>query len=116
MLLESKSGNWKYLPQKWTQIPKYDEDEPRAPICIETSNDTILGNVGHGKEEVELLKKEKDENCQKWTRSKAVDGYFALKTEHNETTKFLTVGDNLNLKLDGKGQKPTDLICTSARK
>ena len=100
MLLESKSGNWKYLPQKWTQIPKYDEDEPTA-ICIKTSNHTVLGNIENGNEELEL--QEKDENCQKWTRSKAVDGYFALKTDNN--TKFLTVGDNLNLKIVGKRRK-----------
>ena len=99
MLLESKRGNWKYLPKKWTQIPKYDEDAP-IPICIETSNLTVLGIIGNGNEEVEL--QEKYENCQKWTRSKAVDGYFALKTDNNE--KFLTVGDNLSLKIAGKSQ------------
>ena len=97
MLLESKSGNWKYLPQKWIQIPKYDEDKPIA-ICIEASNHSFLKLDD---KEVNLLGKT-ESDCQKWTRSKAVDGYFALKTDNN--TKFLTVGDHLDLKIVGKSQ------------
>ena len=80
-------------------MPKYDEDA-LIPTCIETSNLTVLGIIGNGNEEVEL--QEKYENCQKWTRSKAVDGYFALKTDNNE--KFLTVGDNLSLTIVSKSQ------------
>ena len=99
MLLESKRGNWKFLSNKWTQIPKYDEDAP-IPICIETSNLTVLGIIENGNEEVDL--QEKDENCTKWTRSKAVNGYFALKTDNDE--KFLTVGDNLSLTIVSKSQ------------
>ena len=97
MLLESKIGNWRYLPVKWTQIPKYDEDEPRA-ICTETSNHSFLALDN---KKVELLE-EKESDCQKWTRSKAVNGYFALKTDNN--TKFLTVGDHLDLTISGKSQ------------
>ena len=98
MLLESKRGNWKYLPKKWTQIPKYDEDKPTA-ICIETSDDQVFGNI-ENENEVKLQKK--DKNCQKWTRSKAVDGYFALETDND--AKFLTVGDNLSLTIVSKSQ------------
>ena len=99
MLLESKSGNWKHLPQKWTQLPKYDEDKP-TPKCIETFDDKILAI-----DEKNVTLENKDKTvCQKWTRSKAVDGYFALKTEHDNM--FLTVEDNLNLKIDGKSQIP----------
>ena len=104
MLLESKSGNWEHLPEKWTQLPKYDDDEPEA-ICIETSKHLFLAIDD---KEVKLLGKE-ESGCQEWTRSKAVDGYFALKTVHDNITKFLTVGDNL--KIDGKGQISTDFVC-----
>ena len=98
MMLESKSGNWKYLPQKWIQIPKYDENEPGA-TCVETSNHSFLALDD---KEVKLL--ENESVCQKWTRSKAVDGYFALKTE--TANMFLTVEDNLSLKIHGKIHRP----------
>ena len=99
MLLESKSGNWEHLPEKWTQLPKYDDDESK-PMCIQTSNDEILAINDN---EVKLVKNDTSV-CQKWTRSKAVDGYFALKTEHDNM--FLTVEDNLNMKIDGRSQIP----------
>ena len=99
MLLESKSGNWKHLPEKWTQLPKYDDDDQKE-MCIETSNHSFLELDG---KKVKLLAKN-ESDCQKWTRSKAVNGYFALKTDNN--TKFLTVGDHLDLKIIGKSHIP----------
>ena len=103
MLLESKNGTWEHLAKKWTQLPKYDEDEPKA-MCIETSNRFLAID----NKEVKLLRKN-ESVCQKWTRSKAVDGYFAFKTEHDNM--FLTVEENLSLKIDGKGQISTDHVC-----
>ena len=107
MLLESKSGNWKHLPEKWIQLPKYDDDES-TPMCIETSNHSILAIDD---KEVKLVEKG-ESGCQKWTKSKAVDGYFALIPEND--TRFLTVGDDLNLKIVGKGQISTYILCISA--
>ena len=91
MLLESKSGNWKHLPEKWVQLPKYDEDA----ACIEAFKNKTLEIV---ETKVELQTRGHS-SCQKWKRSKAVEGYFALITEDNLT--FLTVEDTDHLTIHG---------------
>ena len=98
MVLESKSGNWKYLPEKWTQLPEYDEAGKQEAICIETSNHDFFVE-DHKKV---LLSNESKPSCLKWTRTKDVGGYFALKTNLNNIGHFLTVQNPENLTVHGK--------------
>ena len=99
MLLESKKGNWKYLPQRWTQLPQHNETGPNLAAYIEEANRTVLG-LKNGSKTVELQIRDESSSSQKWLKSKTMNGYFIL--EAKGTKKFLTVINSSNLVIQGK--------------
>ena len=87
MVLESKSGNWKYLPHRWTQIPR----ENKSMNIEEAGNRKVLG-INETTNMVELQTKDNSSVTQKWKKSKTMNGFFTLHQETN-SQQYLTVDD-----------------------
>ena len=85
MVLESKSGNWKYLPHRWTQIPR----ENKSMNIEEAGNRKVLGIINETT--VELQTKDNLSVTQKWKKSKTMNGFFTL--QETNSTQYLTVDD-----------------------
>ena len=83
MVLESKSGNWKYLPHRWTQIPR----ENKNMTIKEAKKREVLGIINETM--VELQTKENLSVTQKWRKSKTMNGFFTL--QEINSTQYLTV-------------------------
>ena len=86
MVLESKSGNWKYLPHRWTQIPR----ENKSMTIEEAKKREVLGIINETM--VELQTKDNLSVTQKWKKSKTMNGFFTLRQETNRE-QYLTVDD-----------------------
>ena len=84
MVLESKSGNWKYLPHRWTQIPRENE----SMNIEEAENREVLG-INETTNMVELQTKDNLSVTQKWKKSKTMNGFFTL--QETNSTQYLTV-------------------------
>ena len=99
MLLESKKGNWKYLPHRWTELPEHNETGPNLAAYIEEANRTVLG-LENGTNTVELQIRNESYDGQKWLKSKTMNGFFIL--EAKGTNKFLTVINSSKLVIQSK--------------
>ena len=102
-MLESKIGNWEYLTERWTQIPRDNETGPNVASQIEVANRTVLGVMsnetdGTQTDKVDLQNKNESDN-QMWLKSKTMDGFFTLQEEISK--KFLTVENSVTLVIRG---------------
>ena len=84
MVLESKSGNWKYLPQRWTQIPR----ENKSMTIEEADKREVLGIINKTNM-VGLQAKDSLSVNQMWKKSKTMNGFFTL--EETNSKQYLTV-------------------------
>mgnify|MGYP006249285801 CR=1 FL=1 len=85
MVLESKSGNWKYLPHRWTQIPRENE----SMNIEEAENRKVLGIIKGTTNMVGLQTKDNLSVTQKWKKSKTMNGFFTLQEKNKK--QYLTV-------------------------
>ena len=98
-MLESKIGNWEYLTERWTQIPRDNETGPNVASQIEVANRTVLGVIG-GNYTVDLQNKSNSTDNQMWLKSKTMDGFFTLQEEISKL--FLTVENSVTLVIRSK--------------
>ena len=104
MVLESKCGNWKYLHERWTQLP---QDNKSMPMEVANGTERLLLFFDNTTKKVELTDKKSD--AQFWEKTNTINSYFSLRmanasnaSENMETKNFLTVEDSENLVIKGR--------------
>ena len=104
MVLESKCGNWKYLHERWTQLP---QDNKSMPMEVARGTERLLLFFDNTTKKADLTNEISD--IQFWEKTNTINNYFALRmvaasnvSENIENKNFLTVEDSDNLVIKGK--------------